>query len=365
MIVEAPAEVIRASGVEAASPQQIFAFCRDLFPDAARRRGAERGRNRRGANSSPCETAAGMLPTWSFSAAPPIRRIFPSASICARWLEDAESLAECLCSGSSLADALRTFESARRPKAESLQRAAQASLTWFENVRRYIDKPFAQFVFSLLTNTMRINYPRIAKAAPALARAVDDLAAGRRWPAARPQPRQSPIGAADAHALSLARAGAAQSHRGVADVHVFGDRRHRERFPSGASGQPGGRRRRPGADRDDRRAAGGTHQPALRRHVFPRACSGLGAGGEVRAHPQQFQDRHPARPCGPQRRLVALLGRTSGARRRPSGRSSRPSPLRVRDRPPGAPGDDPRRHGQGPRRLRAGDARCRTPPAST
>ena len=33
VIVEAPAEVIRASGVDAASPQQIFAFCRDLFPD--------------------------------------------------------------------------------------------------------------------------------------------------------------------------------------------------------------------------------------------------------------------------------------------------------------------------------------------
>jgi len=57
-------------------------------------------------------------------------------------LEDAEALADELCSGSSPADALAAFEAARRPKAESLQRASAASLTWFEHVRRYAEKPF-------------------------------------------------------------------------------------------------------------------------------------------------------------------------------------------------------------------------------
>jgi anthraniloyl-CoA monooxygenase len=176
VIVEAPAEVIRASGLDAAPPQQIFAFCRDLFPDlldgaasggetAWREFVTVQNRNWHASNLVVLGSAAY---TAHFSVGLDLRG----------WLEDAESLAEALCSGSPLSDAVRAFESARRPKAESLQRAAQASLTWFEHTRRYIDQPFEQLVFSLLTNTMRINYPRIAKAAPALTRAVDDLAAG-------------------------------------------------------------------------------------------------------------------------------------------------------------------------------------------
>ncbi len=176
-IVEAPADVIRASDLEAASRQQIFAFCRDLFPDLLDGATASEGetawrefvtvRNRNW-HASNLVVLGSAAYTAHFSVGLDLRG----------WLDDAESLAEALCSGSPLSDALRAFESARRPKAESLQRAAQASLTWFEHTRRYLDQPFEQLVFSLLTNTMRINYPRIAKAAPALARAVDDLAAG-------------------------------------------------------------------------------------------------------------------------------------------------------------------------------------------
>ena len=74
----------------------------------------------------------------------------------------------------------------RRPKACNAPR--RRALAWFESTHRYIDKPFAQFVFSLLTNNMRINYPRLAKAAPALTRAVDDLAAGEPPGSNRPSP---------------------------------------------------------------------------------------------------------------------------------------------------------------------------------
>ncbi len=178
MIVEAPARVIEASGVDAATPPQIYAFCRALFPQELD--GAEAGesqaawrefvtvanRNWHGSNFVVLGSAAY---TAHFSVGLELRS----------WLEDAESLAQCLGCGASLPDALSAYERSRRPKAESLQRAAAASLAWFENVHRYIDKPFDRFVFSLLTNNMRITYPRLAKAAPALARAVDDLAAGR------------------------------------------------------------------------------------------------------------------------------------------------------------------------------------------
>jgi anthraniloyl-CoA monooxygenase len=174
LVVEAPAQVIRASGIEKAPPDRIFGFCRDLFPDELD-----------GAAPSACQSGWREFETlqnrsWHASN----RVVLGSAAYTAHfsvgldqrsWLEDAETLADCLCSRSSLPDALAAYESARRPKAESLQRAAQASLTWFENVHRYIDMPFAQFVFSLITNNMRLNYPRVAKAAPALTRAVDDL----------------------------------------------------------------------------------------------------------------------------------------------------------------------------------------------
>jgi anthraniloyl-CoA monooxygenase len=174
LVVEAPARVIRASGIEKAPPERIFGFCRDLFPnelDGAAPSACQSGwrefetlRNRSWHGSN-CVVLGSAAYTAHFSVGLDQRS----------WLEDAETLADCLCAGSSLQDAVAAYESARRPKAESLQRAAQASLTWLENVHRYVDMPFAQFVFSLITNNMRLNYSRIAKAAPALTRAVDDL----------------------------------------------------------------------------------------------------------------------------------------------------------------------------------------------
>jgi anthraniloyl-CoA monooxygenase len=173
VVVEAPADVIGASGAGAAAP---FSFCRDLFPNELDGAAPSEGetwrefftvRNRNWHESNLVVLGSAAY-TAHFSVGLDLRS----------WLEDAEALAECLCSGSSLPDALKAYEGARRPKAESLQRAAQASLTWFENVSRYIGKPLAQFVFSLLTNTMRINYPRVARAAPELVRAVDGLVAG-------------------------------------------------------------------------------------------------------------------------------------------------------------------------------------------
>ncbi|MDX1648093.1 MAG: FAD-dependent monooxygenase [Longimicrobiales bacterium] len=56
------------------------------------------------------------------------------------------------------AAALRTYEEARRPAVESLQRAAQASLEWFEATERYMDLDPVQFTFTLLTRSLRITH---------------------------------------------------------------------------------------------------------------------------------------------------------------------------------------------------------------
>jgi anthraniloyl-CoA monooxygenase len=55
-------------------------------------------------------------------------------------------------------DALRAYEARRRPQVESLQRAAQASLQWFEDTERYLSLDPVPFTFSLLTRSLRITH---------------------------------------------------------------------------------------------------------------------------------------------------------------------------------------------------------------
>ncbi len=60
-----------------------------------------------------------------------------------------------------VARALAAYEEARRPIVERTQKAAQDSLLWFENVKRYRDLPPSQFAFSLLTRSKRITYDNL------------------------------------------------------------------------------------------------------------------------------------------------------------------------------------------------------------
>ncbi len=94
-------------------------------------------------------------------------------------MADAEAFAEALAKGGPVPEVLKAVEAARRPKgAESLQRASKASLSWFENVHRYIDMPPEQFAFSCLTRSMRVTHEHLKSWAPDLVGEVDALAAG-------------------------------------------------------------------------------------------------------------------------------------------------------------------------------------------
>jgi anthraniloyl-CoA monooxygenase len=104
------------------------------------------------------------------------------------YFEDAEALADLLATHASIEDALKSFETARRPRAESLQRAAAASQSWFEHVDDHIRMPFEQFVFALLTSSMRMTYARIEKVVPDLIRSVDALIAPKANGGNRPPP---------------------------------------------------------------------------------------------------------------------------------------------------------------------------------
>ncbi|MEU9786945.1 bifunctional salicylyl-CoA 5-hydroxylase/oxidoreductase [Streptomyces phaeochromogenes] len=76
-------------------------------------------------------------------------------------MEDSLALAACLHEHPDIERALTAYEAERRPVVESTQRAAQASLEWFENIGMYVHQEPTQFCFNLLTRSRRITYDNL------------------------------------------------------------------------------------------------------------------------------------------------------------------------------------------------------------
>jgi anthraniloyl-CoA monooxygenase len=89
-------------------------------------------------------------------------------------MEDALALAACLHEHDALDAALTAYETERRPVVESTQRAAQASLEWFENIGLYADQEPTQFCFNLLTRSRRITYDNLRTRDEGFAASVDE-----------------------------------------------------------------------------------------------------------------------------------------------------------------------------------------------
>ena len=89
-------------------------------------------------------------------------------------MEDALALAACLYENPRLGDALAAYEAERRPVVESTQRAAQASLEWFENIDRYVHQEPAQFAFNILTRSRRITHDNLRLRDAAFVGRLDD-----------------------------------------------------------------------------------------------------------------------------------------------------------------------------------------------
>jgi anthraniloyl-CoA monooxygenase len=73
-------------------------------------------------------------------------------------MEDALSLAACLHEHATVEAALDEYESERKAVVLSTQRAAQASLEWFENLDQYVHQNPLQFAFNILTRSRRVTY---------------------------------------------------------------------------------------------------------------------------------------------------------------------------------------------------------------
>ncbi|MHC6219267.1 bifunctional salicylyl-CoA 5-hydroxylase/oxidoreductase [Arthrobacter sp. MMS24-S77] len=88
-------------------------------------------------------------------------------------MEDSLALAACLHEHPDVESALSAYESERRPVVASTQRAAQASLEWFERIAQYKEQGPTQFAFNLLTRSRRITQENLRLRDPEFADAVD------------------------------------------------------------------------------------------------------------------------------------------------------------------------------------------------
>jgi anthraniloyl-CoA monooxygenase len=102
-------------------------------------------------------------------------------------MEDALALAACLHEQGSVDPALAAYEAERRPVVTSTQRAAQASLEWFENIGQYADQDPHQFAFNIVTRSRRVTYDNLRLRDPEFVADMDRwFAAGSASTEARP-----------------------------------------------------------------------------------------------------------------------------------------------------------------------------------
>jgi anthraniloyl-CoA monooxygenase len=88
-------------------------------------------------------------------------------------MEDALALAACLHEQPGVPAALAAYEAERRPVVASTQRAAQASLEWFENIGRYTDQEPPQFAFNIITRSRRVTYDNLRLRDPEFVAGLD------------------------------------------------------------------------------------------------------------------------------------------------------------------------------------------------
>ena len=81
-------------------------------------------------------------------------------------LEDAIAFHRSFESSADVPGALDHFEAARKPVIEEYQGAAQESMHWFENARRYMHLSPVELAYALMTRSGRVNYEDLRKRDP-------------------------------------------------------------------------------------------------------------------------------------------------------------------------------------------------------
>ncbi|QYX77007.1 bifunctional salicylyl-CoA 5-hydroxylase/oxidoreductase [Streptomyces akebiae] len=160
VIVEMREEVWRAAGLDRADERESVERCAKLFADALG------GRPLRSNNSTWTTFRTVVNERWSHGnlvllgdAAHTAHFSIGSGTKLA--VEDALALVACLEEQPDQERALRAYEEERRPVVASTQRAARASLEWFENIGLHLDQPSRQFAFNLLTRSRRVTHDNL------------------------------------------------------------------------------------------------------------------------------------------------------------------------------------------------------------
>lgn len=89
-------------------------------------------------------------------------------------MEDALALAACLHEHRDLDAALTAYEEERKPVVQSTQRAAQASLEWFENLGQYRHQDPEQFAFNIMTRSRRVTHDNLKVRDPGFVARIDE-----------------------------------------------------------------------------------------------------------------------------------------------------------------------------------------------
>jgi anthraniloyl-CoA monooxygenase len=172
VIVEMREEVWHAAGFDEATPQESVERCAKIFADALG------GRPLRSNNSAWTAFRTVVNERWSHGnvvllgdAAHTAHFSIGSGTKLA--VEDALALTACLEEHPDLRSALTAYEAERKPVVASTQRAARASLEWFENLALYVDQPPRRFAFNLLTRSRRVTHDNLRLRDPDFTAAVE------------------------------------------------------------------------------------------------------------------------------------------------------------------------------------------------
>ncbi|MEU3096803.1 bifunctional salicylyl-CoA 5-hydroxylase/oxidoreductase [Streptomyces sp. NPDC006967] len=172
VIVEMRQEVWHAAGFDDMDETESVARCAKIFADALG------GRPLKSNNSAWTTFRTVVNERWSHGnvvllgdAAHTAHFSIGSGTKLA--VEDALALAACLREQPTLEEALTAYETERRPVVASTQRAARASLEWFEDLPLHLSRPPRQFAFNLLTRSRRVTHDNLRLRDPRFTEAVE------------------------------------------------------------------------------------------------------------------------------------------------------------------------------------------------
>jgi anthraniloyl-CoA monooxygenase len=171
-IVEATEATWRAAGLEAADEAATIRFCEALFAEelAGHRLVSNRSIWRRFPTVRNARWSHGNVVLVGDAAHTAHFSVGSGTKLA---MEDAIALVAALQQHRAVPEALAAYEAARRPAVESLQRAAQVSLEWFEDTERYMRLEPIQFAFTLLTRSLRVTHENLRVRDPEFVGRVD------------------------------------------------------------------------------------------------------------------------------------------------------------------------------------------------